>query len=119
MEIGAHAGEWHGHAVPCRHTRRADVDVSDPRRASVKRSLLALRARHRAEHDVRPTEVLDDIMGDIDLTELAFHARAHRPEQLERTVAVIAAALGFQTFLRTGDPDHLEPSTCRAEDYVA
>ena len=84
--------------------------MPDPRRASIKRALLALRARWQAERDVRPTEVLDAIERDIDLLELAFHARAHRPTQLERTVAVIAAALGFQTFLRTGDVDHLEPS---------
>ena len=92
--------------------------MPDPRRASVKRSLLALRARWQAESDARPSEVLDDLERDIDMTELAFHARAHRPEQLERTVAVIAAALGFQTFLRTGDVDHLEPSL-RVEDYAA
>ena len=84
--------------------------MPDPRRASIKRSLLALRARHRAEREVRPSEVLDDLERDIDMTELAHIARAHRPAQLERTVAVIAAAIGFQTFLRTGDVDHLEPS---------
>ena len=91
--------------------------MPDPRRAAIRRSILALRARWRAENDVRPSEVLDAIMSDIDLTELAHIARAHRPAQLERTIAVLGAALGFQTFLRTGDPDHLEPSL-RVEDYA-
>ena len=89
--------------------------MPDPRRASVKRALLALRARWQAENDVRPTDVLDCIMSDIDLLELAFHARAHRPEQLELAIAVLRGAVGFRTFLRTGDPDFLEPSACRAE----
>ena len=92
--------------------------MPDPRRAAIKRALLALRARHRAEHDVRPTEVLDAIERDVDLVELAYIARSHQPTQLEQTIAVLGAAIGFQTFLRTGDPDHLEPSTCRAEDYA-
>ena len=64
-----------------------------PRRASIKRALLALRARWQAANAVRPSEVLFDIMSDIYMVELAHIARAHRPAQLERTVAVIAAAV--------------------------
>ena len=92
--------------------------MPDPKRAAIKRSLLALRARWSAESDARPSEVLDAIERDIDLLELAFHARAHRPEQLELAIAVLRGAVGFRTFLRTGDPDFLEPSACRAEDYA-
>ena len=89
--------------------------MPDPRRAAIKRSLLALRSRWQAEREVRPSEVLDDLERDIDMTELAYIARSHQPEQLERTVAVLGAAVAFQTFLRTGDPDFLEPSACRTE----
>ena len=66
--------------------------MPDPRRASIKRSLLALRARHRAEREVRPSEVLDDLERDIDMTELVFHARARNQQLSDERLAELMTA---------------------------